>query len=525
MKLRYKILFILILFLLLFIINNNKIYAADINLFNNWLEENRQEFDNAMQGYSYVIINNVYRNYIFMYYTNSLNTTFIIKEETPVTGDRRRIISTSLNLEDNCFSYYILNPNNNNTFRLPTGLSTSFSPLINDTSIINNWNENNIILYDNCELIIDDKIVSFEPKLEYIEFIETLDGYFLRTNPLDYNLYGSDFGCDYYLMMYENESETWINSNAEENFITYEISENSYTTGLQLSYLVTIEGEYIFRLQHKDNPELVSNSFTFNLTDFSAAKKYWYDVTVPIYSYGFENNKAIVYTNYLSAEYYDNCLLVYVDNNDDSHVFVSSIISKEYNTDKTMFRFKLEFEEPVSYSCRFVLNGEAGFYYTDTSIFNITESFFVENGYQEEQSFLGMIGDFLKNLFVGIFVPSNGYFESKINELGDKINTKIPYQQYIDDFEQLSEIEAESKDITVSADLASYKISDNLYVEKKDFIDFSIFSKYQEVWFSWIRVVTYIGLAIFNINMFMKFLRGFSLAGVSNISNNNVKGG
>lgn len=520
MKLSYKILFIFLLLITLFIINNNKSYAINYDLSSYITSEDHYAIYVGTDNHIYLVISNPDSRYHLTYIPEN-NHILSARDNTSLRFGG--IYLYVLNNEGfdyvDEFGYNEANNDYKNLYNVSEVLYC-----YQDILYINSEN-----MYCNSNPIIDftnvDINYGFNPVLDYIEFVETLDGYFLRTNPLDYNLYGSDFGCDYYLMLYDKESGTWINSNAEEHFITYEISENNYTTGLQLSYPVTNEGEYIFRLQHKRNPDLVSNSISFNLTDFSAAKKYWYDVSAPIYNYGFENNKAIVYTNYLSAEYYNNCLLVYVDNNGDSHVFVSSIISKEYNTDKTMFRFRLEFEEPVSYSCRFVLNGEAGFYYTATSSFNITESFFIENGYQEEQSFLGMIGDFLKNLFVGIFVPSNGYFETKINELGDKINTKIPYQQYIEDFEQLSEIEAESKDITVSADLSNYKVSDELTIDMPDFIDFSFLSKYQYIWFSWIRVVTYIGLAIFNINMLMKFLRGFSLAGVSNISNNNVKGG
>ena len=521
MKLKYKILFILLLLLTLFIIDNNKIYATNYDLS------------------SYININDHYA-----IYRGTDNNVYLVK----ANPDNRYHLSYVpennhiLSARDNTSMRYggiYLYLFSNGIFNYIDEFGRreaddEYKDLYNVAEVLYCYDDimqiDTDIIYCNSNPIIDftnvDINYGFTPVLDYIEFIETLDGYFLRTNPLDYNLYGSNFTSDYYLMMYDYDSQTWINSNAICNWISYEV-DGVTTSGLQLSYPVTVEGEYIFRLQHKENSELVSNSVSYSVSDFSLAKKYWYDVTAPIYSYGFENNKAIVYTNYIPVEYYDNCLLCYAGDDGKFHVFVSSIISKEYNTDKTMFRFKLQFEEPVSYSCRFVLNGEAGFYYTDTTSFTITESFFTSNGYKEEQSFLGMIGEWLKNFFVGIFVPSSGYLETKISELGDTINTKIPYQQYLEDFEQLSEIEASEKDITVSADLSGYKVSEDLTINQPDFLDFSFLSKYQDVWFSWIRVVTYIGLIIFNINMLMKFLRGFSLAGgsVSSSSSNNKKEG
>ena len=54
------------------------------------------------------------------------------------------------------------------------------------------------------------------------------------------------------------------------------------------------------------------------------------------------------------------------------------------------------------------------------------------------------------------------------------------------------------------------------------FIDFSIFSKFKSTWYSWIRVVVYIGLVIYNINQTVKFLRGFGISegSIRDIQNN-----
>ena len=89
--------------------------------------------------------------------------------------------------------------------------------------------------------------------------------------------------------------------------------------------------------------------------------KLYYDLPAPNFEYDFKSGKTIVYTQYLDINKYDNINLVYYN---DKHTYSeldwvlvpTNICSKEYNKDKTQFRFKLEFTEPVTYSLRFMLD-------------------------------------------------------------------------------------------------------------------------------------------------------------------------
>lgn len=521
MKIKYKLYILGFLFtFLIFFSFSSEVKACDISSFNSFMNSNKEEFENIVDGYSYVIVNNWYLNYIVMFYTNVSNTDFYIQDDGFVRGDRKRISSKSSNSNNNLFKAVILNPNNDNNFVLPS-LSTDFSSSISgDTTIINNWNKENIVLTDNCKIFVDGELFidnSFKPELKAIEFVETLNGYFLRTNILDYNLYCDvdGIGSGYDLYLFNSKTKEFELCDYIERYPTYTRSDGVNTIGIQLYYEVSELGVYHFMLVNKQDTSLKSNVSTFNLNKFEGARILWYDVSAPIYDYSFENGKAVVYTNYIDSKYYNICNLNYVEIVDGEmfyHGFNKNIISKEYSFDKKYFRFKLVFASACSYHCCFVMDGDAGFYISEISTFNIVQSYFDTNGYEEEKSGFGRFGDFLKKFFLGLFVPSSNYLQSRIDSLGEKLNTKIPYKQYIEDFEQLSEIEHENRDITVSADLSNYKVADNLYVDKPKFIDFSFLSKYQNIWFSWIRVVVYIGLIIFNLNMLMKYLRGFNLA-------------
>lgn len=79
------------------------------------------------------------------------------------------------------------------------------------------------------------------------------------------------------------------------------------------------------------------------------------------------------------------------------------------------------------------------------------------------------------------------------------------------EIESVTDALGDTDEITTSIDLNNYSITDKLTINMNKFIDFSIFSKYKETWYSWIGVVVYIRLVIYNINQTIKFLRGFGI--------------
>lgn len=122
--------------------------------------------------------------------------------------------------------------------------------------------------------------------------------------------------------------------------------------------------------------------------------------------------------------------------------------------------------------------------------------------------------ELLKIALQWLFVPEQTFFTDKVEEFKTALNEKIPYQQYIQslkDIESVTDVTGDTDDITTRVDLKNYSVSDKLTISMNKFIDFSIFSKYKGTWYSWIRVVTYIGLVIYNINQTIKFLRGFGI--------------
>lgn len=80
------------------------------------------------------------------------------------------------------------------------------------------------------------------------------------------------------------------------------------------------------------------------------------------------------------------------------------------------------------------------------------------------------------------------------------------------EIESITDITGDTDNITLGIDLKNYTVFDKLTINMTKFIDFSIFSQYKSTWYSWIRVVIYIGLVIYNINQTIKFLRGFGIS-------------
>ena len=65
-----------------------------------------------------------------------------------------------------------------------------------------------------------------------------------------------------------------------------------------------------------------------------------------------------------------------------------------------------------------------------------------------------------------MFVPSDGYFDNKIENIKSNISKKIPYQDYVDMFETVKQVQS-GEDISI--DLNGYKVG-NMNFNTKKFI-------------------------------------------------------
>lgn len=138
-----------------------------------------------------------------------------------------------------------------------------------------------------------------------------------------------------------------------------------------------------------------------------------------------------------------------------------------------------------------------------------------------ENFFVYKLIDLLGILLQNLFVPEEDYFFNKINDMKIKISQKIPYQDYVDMFETVKQVES-GKDISIS--LNNYKIG-NMNVNMSKFIDFSWVSKYKNTWYSWVRGFVFVFLIIYNINQVIKLFRGYNVAEGISKANESSGGG
>lgn len=117
-----------------------------------------------------------------------------------------------------------------------------------------------------------------------------------------------------------------------------------------------------------------------------------------------------------------------------------------------------------------------------------------------------IIVSLFKDLFIELFIPDDDFFSNMAEEFRTAINEKIPYDDYISTIEDMKNIDVDN--ITENIDLNNYYISDKLSISKDKWIDFSIFDKYKESWYTWSRVVIYIMLIFYNINQVIVLFRG-----------------
>lgn len=138
---------------------------------------------------------------------------------------------------------------------------------------------------------------------------------------------------------------------------------------------------------------------------------------------------------------------------------------------------------------------------------------FLTNIWEGIKNIPSAILDGLKNLLQWLFIPDADFFENKITDFKNKLNEKTHYQYYLDslkEIESITDLTGDTDNITTHVDLKNYKLNDKLTINMNKFIDFSIFNDYKSTWYSWIRVVIYIALAIYNINQVIKMFNGFS---------------
>lgn len=163
-----------------------------------------------------------------------------------------------------------------------------------------------------------------------------------------------------------------------------------------------------------------------------------------------------------------------------------------------LFEFIGNILEAISPIPTAIIEGLGGFFTNIISYLNpFSENFF---GYK----LISLLGDLLKNLFV----PSEDYLSNQFYNIKNDLENKLSYTSYIDLLEIL-EIDESGENISIS--LSDYSISTGINVSLNNFIDFSIFDEYKNVYFSWIRGFTFVFLIIYNINQVYKLIRGHSL--------------
>lgn len=139
-----------------------------------------------------------------------------------------------------------------------------------------------------------------------------------------------------------------------------------------------------------------------------------------------------------------------------------------------------------------------------------------------ENFFVYKLIELLGNLLQWLFVPADDYFSSNIDTLKSNLSVKIPYEDYIEMFGTIENIEGGN---TSNIDLNGYTIAGKQF-GLNNFINLGLILQYKETWYSWARGIVFILLIIYNINQIMKLFRGYSVGeGSSRISESSSGGG
>ena len=111
-----------------------------------------------------------------------------------------------------------------------------------------------------------------------------------------------------------------------------------------------------------------------------------------------------------------------------------------------------------------------------------------------------------------------------MSDIQDRLTDKIPYDEYIKLFKNLEDIK-EGNPAGLNVGFSGYKVGNKTIDTGNKWINFDFILKYKNTWFAWVRGFTYIFFVVYNINQFLKLLRGFSIAdGSAKSSTSETKG-
>ena len=121
-----------------------------------------------------------------------------------------------------------------------------------------------------------------------------------------------------------------------------------------------------------------------------------------------------------------------------------------------------------------------------------------------------------------MFVPDDDYFSSNIDTLKSNLSAKIPYEDYINIFGSIENVESGN---TSNVNLNGYTVGGKNF-SLNNFINLNWILQYKETWYSWARGIIFILLIIYNINQIMKLFRGYNVGeGVSRLNESGNTGG
>lgn len=110
-----------------------------------------------------------------------------------------------------------------------------------------------------------------------------------------------------------------------------------------------------------------------------------------------------------------------------------------------------------------------------------------------------------------------------MEDIKSRLTDKIPYEEYIKLFENLKDI-TEGEKAGLDVNFSGYKIGNTTISTGSNWVDFDFILKYKKTWFAWVRGFTYVFFIVYNINQFLKLLRGFNLADGSAKSSDVIPG-
>lgn len=137
------------------------------------------------------------------------------------------------------------------------------------------------------------------------------------------------------------------------------------------------------------------------------------------------------------------------------------------------------------------------------------------------ENFFGIkLVEFFGDLLKKLFVPSDTYFSDLQTEFKELLKEKIPYEAYIELFENLKDV-TEGDPSGLNVNFNNYQIGNQKISTGENWVKFDIVLKYKQTWFQWCRGFTYIFFIIYNINQFIKLINkgaGVAVQGVQSLS-------